>query len=204
MKDLSVKKIVLSSIAFLTAFFTLIGLAFKVVAPISGFFFIGHNAYYYFNVEEWVAILGQVYAIIHMIYGLVGIVLVVIAFFLFSGKTAQKVNKIFVIGGLVFSILYMTLGITFASLYAVPTQAYGQFILIALCFTAYFVCNAVLKETPLGGRVIKSSQASQTVPVVKSVKQEKSSIDLLMEYKKLLDAGIITQEEFEAKKSELL
>lgn len=200
MKDLSVKKIVLSGIALLTALFTLIGLAFKVAYPLNGFFFMGKYVHY---VDDWLAILGKTYSIIHMLYGLVGIVFVVIAFFLFNSKNSKKINLVFVIGGLVFSTLYMVLGIIFACLYEVSTDAYGQFILVALCFAAYFICNAILNDNPLGGIVSSASSQNQNAPL-KTVKQEKSSIDLLMEYKKLLDAGIISQEEFDAKKKELL
>ena len=60
-----------------------------------------------------------------------------------------------------------------------------------------YIKHAVDYYTKLESRrVQRESKVSQ--------KQEKQDVSLLLKYKELLDAGIITQEEFEEKKKELL
>ena len=51
---------------------------------------------------------------------------------------------------------------------------------------------------------LKSFNISQSSDIVENVRNQKTSVELLKDYKELLDSGIITQEEFEQKKSELL
>lgn len=51
---------------------------------------------------------------------------------------------------------------------------------------------------------MQEEQKYQYVPPVDNMKQEKSVPEQLKEYKELLDSGIITQEEFDTKKKELL
>lgn len=51
---------------------------------------------------------------------------------------------------------------------------------------------------------MQEEQKYQYVPPIDNMKQEKSVPEQLKEYKELLDSGIITQEEFDTKKKELL
>lgn len=51
---------------------------------------------------------------------------------------------------------------------------------------------------------LKSFNISQSSDSIENVKNQKTSVELLKDYKELLDSGIITQEEFNQKKSELL
>ena len=51
---------------------------------------------------------------------------------------------------------------------------------------------------------LKSFNISQSSDIVENVQNQKTSVELLKDYKELLDSGIITQEEFEQKKIELL
>lgn len=51
---------------------------------------------------------------------------------------------------------------------------------------------------------LKSFNISQSSDIVENVRNQKTSVELLKDYKELLDSGIITQEEFEQKKIELL
>ena len=50
----------------------------------------------------------------------------------------------------------------------------------------------------------QSGNKQEAVPVTHVTQQSQSSADELMKYKELLDNGIITQEEFDAKKKQLL
>lgn len=51
---------------------------------------------------------------------------------------------------------------------------------------------------------LKSFNISQSSDIVENVQKQKTSVELLKDYKELLDSGIITQEEFNQKKTELL
>ena len=51
---------------------------------------------------------------------------------------------------------------------------------------------------------LKSFNISKSSDAVENVRNQKTSVELLKDYKELLDNGIITQEEFDQKKSELL
>lgn len=51
---------------------------------------------------------------------------------------------------------------------------------------------------------LKSFNISKSSDAVENIQNQKTSIELLKDYKELLDSGIITQEEFDQKKSELL
>lgn len=61
----------------------------------------------------------------------------------------------------------------------------------------YNVLSKLLLERQSGGKETKT-------PVVTNIRQEQSSADELKKFKELLDMGVITQEEFEAKKKQLL
>ena len=82
-------------------------------------------------------------------------------------------------------------------LYAVRAQtfAYIGFIIGMLLLIVYIVCSIVLKDEKEKTMAMqKSDNLGLTNDVAKALKQ----------YKELLDAGIITQEEFENKKLEIL
>ena len=64
--------------------------------------------------------------------------------------------------------------------------------------TVGFYCNSVLDMQ------LKSFNIVSKGEVADNVKMQKNSVELLKEYKKLLDSGVITQEEFIQKKAELL
>lgn len=51
---------------------------------------------------------------------------------------------------------------------------------------------------------LKSFNIRQSSDAIENAKNQKTSVELLKDYKELLDSGIITQEEFDQKKTELL
>lgn len=55
-----------------------------------------------------------------------------------------------------------------------------------------------------GIRNFSAPQANQNKAVTSGIEKEEANIQILREYKALLDSGVITQEDFEAKKKELL
>ena len=64
--------------------------------------------------------------------------------------------------------------------------------------TIGFRCSSNIDMQLKSFNIFKSSDA------VENVRNQKTSVELLKDYKELLDSGIITQEEFDQKKSELL
>lgn len=64
--------------------------------------------------------------------------------------------------------------------------------------TIGFYCSSNIDMQLKSFNISKSSDASE------NVRNQKTSVELLKDYKELLDSGIITQEEFEQKKIELL
>lgn len=64
--------------------------------------------------------------------------------------------------------------------------------------TIGFYCSSNIDMQLKSFNISKSSDASE------NVQNQKTSVELLKDYKELLDSGIITQEEFEQKKIELL
>ena len=64
--------------------------------------------------------------------------------------------------------------------------------------TIGFYCSSNIDMQLKSFNISKSSDASE------NVRNQKTSVELLKDYKELLDSGIITQEEFNQKKTELL
>lgn len=78
-----------------------------------------------------------------------------------------------------------------ATLYTVQTAAFIPFIIVLILAGIYFYVVTEVKEIRFGAqRATKGSEVSAT--------------DELVKYKKLLDDGVITQEEYDIKKKELL
>lgn len=153
-----------------------------------------------------VPILIGLFSLIQLLVGIAVIALGVLKFF-FENKIINKAVKILMIVGVSLSAWYMLEGIAFSSVLdnfgawrKTSSSAFLSFILCALTFAGYIVFDKLYKidgETTLVA--VKEKGAS-----VKSQKSQMSAIQLLKEYKDLLDSGVITQEEFDQKKKELL
>lgn len=142
---------------------------------------------------------SDIFSIITLVLVAIGIVALV---FQFAGRS-KKIIKIlsfspcvavisFVIMTLLFCVFNKTheLGDAYYSTYE---PGWGFYILAALLLCSavlsFLIATEKLKNTP------KSSTAKLTVT---------SNADELKKYKELLEAGVITQEEFDAKKKQLL
>lgn len=66
------------------------------------------------------------------------------------------------------------------------------------------ILTLCIPEDQLGGHTSSSYHSSSSTPTTKKILTEDEKIELINKYKKLLDDGVITQEEFESKKSDLL
>lgn len=226
MDKAKLKQIILNSITIFLGFLIVISLAFTVIKGVwysesssynseyngvykeCGFTFLsfGTNMPYVEQDAGIVPILIGLFSLIQLLVGIAVMSLGALKFF-FEHKAINKAVKILMIVGVSLSAWYMLEGIAFSSVLAnfgkwisTSTSAYLAFILCALAFAGYIVFNKIFK---VDGEAVAVA-VKEKGAIVKSQKKQMSSIQLLKEYKDLLDAGIITQEEFDEKKKELL
>ena len=118
-----------------------------------------------------------------------------------KGQSIEKISSVITISSVVLNCVYMINGFLTKSTAdevldgygEIHTYAYIPFILAVVLVVAYFLLKAFLPEEM--GAKAKAQQ---------SAKSENQALQTLLQYKALLDSGVITQEEFEAKKAELL
>lgn len=188
-----------------TALFAFLALAFKIYdvkieflgtktqASGNGFQIISKYPEVLEEIGNWLG----VYSIVLII----AIIVEVIIYGVMFAKKAQKLTlteKIFVILNVVLSLIYMINGLNAKStieeqstMYVVSTLAFVPFIIVAIFAIAYFMVSFVVKENfALSAKAAKSNTVS--------------AADELVKYKQLLDSGAITQDDYEAKKKELL
>lgn len=144
-----------------------------------------------------------------LISGLTCIVLAALAMCVFSAKTAGKAELAVVIIAIITAFLYMVEGIAMVSLWrggdGATTTAFVVFIIQALLLTAYFICRhyAETDENVSSLSAVQTSVQTQYVKTAPKSNMANAATELT-KYKQLLDMGAITQEEFDAKKKELL
>ncbi|MBR1974547.1 MAG: SHOCT domain-containing protein [Clostridia bacterium] len=119
-------------------------------------------------------------------------------------KNAEKmllIEKILVVTNVILTLIYMINGFNAkqtieeqSSYYQVTTSAMIPFIIVVVLATAYFAVTFFVKENfSLSSLKQKTAKTS-----------EMTTADELAKYKNLLDEGAITQDEYDAKKKELL
>ena len=221
MDKTKLKQIILNSITIFLGFLIVISLAFTVIEGVyyldpelywdsheyngvykeSGFTFLsfGTDMPYIEQEARFVPILIGFFSLFQLLVGIAVMALGALKFF-FEHKAINKAVEILMIVGVSLSAWYMFEGIAFSSVVdafyvwiRTSTSAYLAFILCTLAFAGYIVFDKIFK---VDGEAVAVA--------VKSQKNQMSSIQLLKEYKALLDAGIITQEELDEKKKELL
>lgn len=212
MKNLTLKKIVLCALALIVGIFTICGPAFALVSlygvEMTGYDIIPEASEMGgVDAENDLALAAS---FIMMLIGIFAVVLPIVALFLFDEKKTRVACNCTLWGGLVSSLLYTIAGgvlkgsDNISYLDGVKTVAFVPMILIVLLTVAFIVCDKMMQSKPL---TFKSNVAQQEVAATSTsrpVQDESATVELLIKYKKLLDEGIITQEEFDEKKSQLL
>ena len=137
------------------------------------------------------------------------IALVCYAFF----KGKEHLYKIVFIVSLISMALYMITGFVTPSIFdatygekissVLTTYAYWPFIIGIILTVAYAVIVKKMPDTASTASVSGSTSAQAAKKIFAPV-SESENIDNITKYKALLDQGIITQEEFDAKKKDLL
>jgi len=206
MKNLTLKKIILSSITFLIGITLLIGLFIKLVAveteyyikPITAFKnkinFIEKN-----DIGKILMVLFRTFTIINIVVMALLIVCSVVGLFINSNIT-YKVHMLLVILSIVLTVANLVFAYCFAydllmfynNTYKVTIFAFIPLILVVVFSVVYFVLILVLKE--------KNQQNEQ----INNYKKYKQAYKSLMQYKQLLDLEIISQEEYQEFKTKIL
>lgn len=195
----------------------------------SGFDFMAFdvNRSIYGSSFEWAVVLG---GIICWFAFLAAIAVLVLGIVSMVSKSASFHKTVLIVGTIllgVFSFLYMLLGVATSVISSVAydyeefTEAHIPFLLIVNFMVPALILFKVLPDGGKKGRVKGSSVAGEceviyaeddyaaATPSVQSapqntVMEQRKKIEVLKQYKELLDMGVITQEEFDAKKAELL
>lgn len=205
MKEMSLKKVVLCAIAAVTALFTLIALAYPLARTSiftlklveRGFTTLDFSSGL---LDDSLCGLVGTFSWIQLLASIMFLTVNMVAMFRFNRKTANKWALATIITCLILNVLYFIIGVSLvADAEAYTTLSYVALILSILFTTAYFVCKKVIKEDATFRKKSKESAEHK-----REVRQEADSVDLLVKYKKLLDEGVITQDEFDEKKKELL
>ena len=152
--------------------------------------------------DDYVAIIS-IWPLLTLIIGVISFAFAFVTLFISNVSVANKMQKVFSILCVIAITLTMIDGIVFSTVlgiewsYSFSTFSYIPLIIGVLVYLAYLIVPSIVckNEVVIEGKTTKA---------VGSVKSQSSSIKLLKEYKELLDAGIISQEEFEEKKKTLL
>ena len=150
-------------------------------------------------------------SIAQLVFGLCAIAIVA---YNFVSKKDDANNKI-IIGGLASMTLYALEGIIVRSVYIsgvsekwtkhISTASYIPLIIGAILLAGYFAVLKYMPEDASTEFFPKTITSTASTPKkMPSKLSENERIESLVKYKNLLEQGIITQEEFDTKKKELL
>ena len=198
---------VIAIMTLLTLCFTLL----KLDARIYGYSF-KENGFNLLDFDskftDWAGTVYGILSIIELVVAVSVIVLSVINFF----TDKFKLGNIIIACAISVAVAYMVEGIVFKAVYNkyqgdgllddyLSTAAFVPMILQTVFVASYIVVNAILK-------INKSNVGVAKTEVVASLEPEKknnlSVLEELKKWKELLDMGVITQDEFDIKKKELL
>lgn len=198
----------ISSITFLNVL-PLIGFILMAVSMFSGVYELlavgaGVQAIpYLIALVRWLGHLGSKYALTYVIYSILFIVgCALVIYFVFKRQSAVKI-------GVFITILLLigrgVSGIPEMSRYAKDIDLTHLYLILIAPLTNLFynyclpiiLSGLVLVNTP-------KNRPAKEIPAVKEANTSNSQIDSLVRLKELLDAGAITQEEFDEKKKQIL
>lgn len=137
-----------------------------------------------------------------MFFGIVGIVAMIIQLI---GKHS-KVNGILTYSPIISTITLIIFTVVYLTKEPVQFEVWGMnFIYTYSLSWVYFVILSLLVIPSILCIFVASAKSVTTIPIsVSDVSSESDPLDSLLKYKNLLGEGIITQEEFDAKKKQLL
>lgn len=225
----TIKRLLVGIVVFALGLMTLLTLSIpllKVDYPILSVMSIYESGFTLLDLESTVGIDNEmaiacgVFSLVQLLLSIAAMIFAVVCIFMFNKSTTKKIMRGFAISCFVFIVFYMAWGFAFIGIYRywhspVYTRAYIGFIVGAILFTAYIICTKKLKDdTSQNKKTAKTSDVDSEVTNTatnNAAKQHPNNItqasiiaEALKQYKELLDCGIITQEEFDKKKREIL
>ncbi|MDE6850500.1 MAG: SHOCT domain-containing protein [Clostridia bacterium] len=185
------------------AVLTLVGLVIPVETVVEYGYFSGMSnsiALWYmgFKSDFWLAIIIGILSWLQFIFAVAAIVVVALSFKRLS-RYAKLINKAVALGGVALTGVQFLLGLTAIICNCIRFNYY----LSELIFTSFsFVPFALTSALLIFMAKVDKKYARQSSAVDK--KDEVSDIKKITEYKKMLDAGVLTQAEFDELKTKIL
>ncbi len=163
--------------------------------------------------STWVVIMFFCFSWVELLMALVLIVLAIIPFIVKKNSSDKPFSLLVIIGSFAVALLYLSSAIGMFIGYAIAdagsdileyyTLAYMPLFYQTVLMVAYIVVPKIITNAT------KKEESAEKVPVQKveskvETVEEVDVVEQIKKFKELLDAGAITQEEFDKKKKELL
>lgn len=233
MKDFSIKKVVLCSIMFLIALFTLLALCFHLVnasvslnqlelkihdSGFTYFLFVSNTASSLFagtlvGLPKGIVVAFGILAIIHFIVSLLCIILSLVSAFVSPKEKYRGFAKPIIVLGIIFSAIYLIEGIICAVVLRLNNADFvaGGGSIMTYAFIPFILILALSIAYKICNKSIPeeffckncSAFNSETYAMRNRNNVELQTAAVINEYGALLDKGYITREEFDAKKAEI-
>ena len=215
------KKVLIGSLVVLMGVMLIISLSFYINKAGGSRYWINHDFYGTYKdtgfsimsfssnlpfVERdasYVPIILGVFAYIQLFLGIATIIFGIM-YIINDNYIWKKIIQNFMIIAVSFSAWYLVEGMLYTKIMEtinganVKTLTWLAFLFCALIFIAYILCEKLIKTSD---EIIAGKNGEKRNLSVKNIK---NSIELIKQYKELLDSGIITEEEFNEKKKSLL
>lgn len=204
MGKVSKRRLILGIIAVAVGLMTMLSLCFPIARidafrlSESGFSLLDFASQNINLDKEFVVCMGVI-ALLILLLSISTIIFSALTIFFFSDKVARKTRNGLSIACISLVFVYMLWAIIMRSIlhYRNSTLVYLGFIFVALLVAALITCDCIFKE-------LSNRQAEPCTAEARSVETSRAIAESLKLYKELLDNGVITQEEFDTKKNEIL
>lgn len=210
---ISIRQVVLLIICTAMALAVILGLLFNVIGiktqsldAQNGFRLLSFSTT--FLARQGFAVFSGIINTLILVGGTASIILLILSFL---GKGRPYFQIIVIIIAMTAGVLYLMEGCVFVSLskddlmqigyisYAknLYTASYFPLIIQSVLLIGYLICNKCIRDIPF-------SERKKEIVTSDEFRTMTERVTLLKQYKELLDDGVITQEEYDAKKKELL
>jgi len=231
MKLKKVKYYIQKGIIAILAIFSLLTLCFSLlrveyVSPTlneNGFDFMSFSSVLIPENSHWAIELIGAFSILITVFAILAIILAVCNFLSLQNT---KIYDIVIISIAIFNtLIYLIEGIVFKKIFIdsygisdatkiIKTSSFVPFIICAVLIITYIVLGVIFTrlintqddsiDNDKGEQISKPQEESNSSEKEASMNDEETKIELITKYKKLFDDGILSQEEFETKKKQIL
>lgn len=219
-RELTGMNLIIKLIVVAVALMMIIGLAIPLVV-INKYFYYDYSTFQLngFNTllgHEWLEEFSGAVAAVNWVLLLAGLTCIIFASLSIIHSSNNKVQKfeiIVLIIGIISALLYMIEGIVIAvessfALASATTISPVLFSIQLALLIAYFVCKKYRHTNTEFSTITQTDKSNNQALYIRNIPNQNTnninSAEELIKYKQLLDIGIISQEEFDKKKRELL